>query len=109
MFILRAQHTDVGIYCLRGLQLSLRLSHSLVRIEACLVSILGQLQCLAVSCHGRIKQFFQGVLGPELEVIDSKLGVSTQTSTLQVGCADLRGNGVGAYGVSYAPPKIRFP
>jgi len=109
VLILRAKNSDIGVFRLRGGELSLRLQDGLLRVDAGFVQSLGEVDGLLEGLHGGVEEFFQSVLRAKLEVIDGEVGLHGEARVFEIGSTDLRGGGLGTHLVADAAPEVGNP
>ena len=104
-----ARDSDVRVLRFGCLELGLRLSDSLIRIDSGLVQNPGQPERFLIGRDGGVQQLLQGILSAELEIVGSHLRVHGQPDIFEVGSACLRVVDVAANVVANAAPQVRHP
>jgi len=80
MFELAAQDAEVSVLSLRGFELGLGLSHSLIRIDTCFIECLSESQRFLEGDYSIVQQLFQRVLPRILKLIPQRLPLAPSSA-----------------------------
>ncbi len=109
MLILRTSDSEVGSCSDGSLEVELRFSDRLLRIDASPAAHLCEHEIFLIRHNGLVVKVDQGILASQLEVVLRKVCLLTQPLVSEIGSTYLRGIRILPDRVANASPDIRLP